>query len=305
MKTLILGAGAVGGYFGGRLVEKGESVTFLVREGRKSQLDKTGLVIKSKHGNFQSPIHTIVSGEEVEAYDLIILSVKAYHLENALASVTPYVGENTAILPLLNGRSHVEKLQKTFGKDKVLGGLCFVESTLNAEGEIIQESPRHDIVFGELDGSVSTRVEQINKLFSGANFAAISSPTIGKDMWNKYIFITALSGMTCLMESSVGPILEKKEGKEVYKLLIEELCAVANATGATLDDDVAEKTMRTTTALSYEMKASMYKDMEKGLPIEADHLQGNFIKLAKQYGVAIPILKTVYTKLKIYEQAKL
>jgi 2-dehydropantoate 2-reductase len=305
MRVLVLGTGAVGGYFGGRLVEKSEAVTFLVRENRKKQLDQTGLVIKSVHGDFQSQINTIVSGEAVKPYDLIILSVKSYHLEHALSSVAPYVGENTVILPLLNGLSHVQKLQEHFGNEKVIGGLCFVEATLNEHGAIIQASPRHDIIFGELDGTLSPRIEKISQLFTGANFIANASTTIHRDMWNKYIFISALSGMTCIMESAVGPIIERVEGKEVYQLLLNEIYSIAKATGVELDNQIVQKTMDITIALNYEMKASMYKDMEKGLQIESEHLQGNLIKLADQYGIETPILKTIYTKLKIYEQKRI
>lgn len=149
MKFLVVGAGAVGGYFGGRLLEKGADVTFLVREGRMRNLQEKGLVIHSDYGNATLSPKTIITGEEVEPYDVILLSTKAYHLDNAIDDVRPYVGENTMVIPLLNGMAHYNKLDEQFGKEKVIGGLCYIEATLDSEGAVIQKGPLHMLVYGE------------------------------------------------------------------------------------------------------------------------------------------------------------
>ncbi|EGL84250.1 2-dehydropantoate 2-reductase [Caldalkalibacillus thermarum TA2.A1] len=301
MRILVLGAGAVGGYFGGRLVENGADVTFLVRQRRAEALKQQGLVIRSIHGDYSTKVKLLQPGEHAEPFDVVIMATKAYHLDEALESVRPYIGEGTAVLPLLNGYAHMERLQQEFGQDRVLGGLCFIEVTLNEQGEIVHTSARHDIVFGEVDGTDSARVRRLGEAFAGANCTARASSNIIQEMWNKYIFITALSGMTTLFDSPLGPILKQQETRQAYRELVDELVAVAKAEAVPVEENVAEQTMKVTEALAYGMKSSMLRDMEKGLPVEADHLQGHFLQLARKHGLATPLLELVYGKLKVYE----
>lgn len=250
MRVLMVGAGAVGGYFGGRLVEKGEDVTFLVRKKRQEQLEQNGLVIKSVNGNAELKVKTLTAGQPAPAFDLIILSVKAYHLTKTLNDLKPYVGENTTILPLLNGIIHIQQLQNEFGAEKILGGLCFIESTLNDKGEIEQYSPQHEIVYGELNGDVTKRILDIQALFDGAGFDARYSQKIRIEMWQKYIFISAMSGMTCLMNSSIGPILSAPYGKEMYQQLLEEIVSVAHHQEPEIPTTLAGKILHNMESLS-------------------------------------------------------
>lgn len=301
MRVLVVGAGAMGGYFGGRLAEKGEDVTFLVRPGRQQQLKETGLVIKSVHGDFRSPVNTITSGDPCEPFDLVLLAVKAYHLDGAVPSIKPYIHEQTMILPLLNGIRHMETLWQHFPEKNVLGGLGFIETTLNQRGEIEQYSAIHDIVFGEWDETETSRIKQVEKLFQGAKMGARSSRKIQLEMWKKYLFISAMSGMTCLMRSSIGPILSSPYGRETYQAFLDELYSVAVLREPRLSSDLPEKILANTARLEPTMKSSMLRDMEKGLPIETDHFHGTLIEWA-QKGQKLPILKAVYSALSIYQE---
>ena len=301
MRVLIVGAGAVGGYFGGRLVEKGEDVTFLVRKKRQEQLEQHGLVIKSVNGDAKLNVKTLTAGQEAPAFDLIILTVKAYHLPETFNDLKPYIGEKTTILPLLNGMVHIQQLQNHFGAEKVLGGLCFIESTLNAQGEIEQYSPQHEIVFGELSGEVTSRILEIHELFKHAGFDARYSTKIRLEMWQKYIFISAMSGMTCLMNSSIGPILSAPYGKEMYQQLLEEIVSIAHHQEPELSTRLASKMLQNMEALSPNMKSSMLRDMEKGKPVETDHFHGALLKMAPEDS-CLPLLKAVYTRLSIYQK---
>jgi 2-dehydropantoate 2-reductase len=300
MRVLVVGAGAVGGYFGGRLVEKGADISFLVRERRKQQLETSGLVLHSVQGDFQSPISTIVAGVDTTPFDLIILTTKAYHLDEVLPNLVSYVGEHTTILPLLNGTAHFEKLKNHFGSEKVIGGLCFIESTLNAKGEVEHYSPQHRVVFGEFDRKKSDRIIAIEDLFAGANLAAVSSENINNEIWKKYIFISAMAGMTCLTRSSIGPILKSPHGMETYERLLTEICKIGKAQEETLDADVWDQTIGRVRTLPDEMKSSMLRDMEKGLPVETDHFHGTLLKLAPA-DLDAPLLKTIYSTLSIYQ----
>lgn len=303
MRVLVVGAGAVGGYFGGRLVEKGADVTFFVREKRKNQLDTSGLIIHSVNGDAQFPISTITAGEHSTPFDLVMLTTKAYHLDEVLPSLTPYIGEHTTIFPLLNGIAHFEKLKAFFGSDRVIGGLCFIESTLNTRGEVEHYSKNHRIVFGEFDGKKSDRIRAIEDVFAGANVTAIASEQINNEIWKKYIFISAMAGMTCLARSSIGPILQSPNGIETYERLLREICAIGKAQEPTLDADVWEQTMNRVRTLPADMKSSMLRDMEKGLPIETDHFHGTLLRLAPA-DLDVPLLKTIYSTLSIYQAAQ-
>jgi len=301
MRVLVLGAGAVGGYFGGRLAEKGVDVTFLVREKRRRQLAERGLRIHSVNGDVQIQPKLIVAGEAAEPFDLVILTMKAYHFAEGIASVSPYVGENTLLLPLLNGFAHMEKLQQQFGADRVLGGLCFIESTLDENGDVRHTSKAHEVKFGEWDGRRTSRIEALAQLFAGARAVFTPSERIVAEMWYKYLFIVTLSGLTTLMQAPIGPIREAEYGRELSRQLFSEAAAVMRAAGAPLAEDAVERQMQMLEAQGYKMKSSMLRDMEKGLPTEADHLQGYLLRLAEQHKLEVPLLKLVYHNLQVYE----
>jgi 2-dehydropantoate 2-reductase len=301
MRILMVGAGAVGGYFGGRLLEKGEDVTFLIRENRKKQLSQHGLRIESVNGNVTLEPKTIVTGEKVEPFDVVILSTKAYHLESVVNDISSYIGETTMILPVLNGISHIDLLKERFGAENVIGGLCFIETTLDENGIIHQSSPFHDLVFGELNGEQTERISKLQQVTSDtkANFRA--SNNIMKELWHKYLFITMLSGITTLTRSPVGPILEANGGLDLVRNLGVELTEIARKINAPIASDYEETIVQRISQMGYKMKSSMQRDIEKGLPVEADHLQGHLYQLAKEHQVTVPLLQTIYTNLKVYE----
>ncbi|MFZ3591142.1 ketopantoate reductase family protein [Bacillus sp. DJP31] len=303
MRILIVGAGAIGGYFGGRLLEKEEDVTFLVRAGRKNQLQENGLYIQSVNGNVALRPKLITEKENTASFDVILVSTKAYHLNGVLDSIAPFVGENTMILPLLNGISHVELLQNRFGKESVIGGLCFIESTLDLEGNVVQSSPIHDLVFGAMSGERTERIEQLEKVFSGTKATFRLSDDIVSEMWHKYLFITTLSGVTTLMRSPIGPIREAIGGTETISHLVKELATVMRAVGAPIRDHIEQVMQDRVNTLGYEMKSSMQRDMEKGLQVEADHLQGYIYNLAKRENIEVPVLQMIYSNLKVYERS--
>ncbi|SDZ16945.1 2-dehydropantoate 2-reductase [Evansella caseinilytica] len=302
MKILILGAGAVGGYFGGRLMEKGEDVTFLVREQRQRQLKTDGLVMKSVHGDAVFRPKTLVKTAADEPFDVVLLTTKAYHLEDGLKAIEPFVRDYTVIIPLLNGIEHMEEIRSYFSPDQVFGGMCFVESTVDAEGHILQTSPAHEVVFGEWNGQVTERAKEIEQAFSGTKASFRLSDAIQQEMWHKYLFISTLSGITSLMRSPIGPIRDTLEGRTYIQQLFEEIRLTMEAAGAPIADGIVEKQMRIIEKQSPTMKSSMLRDMEKGSMIEADHLQGYLLLLAERYGIETPLLRLIYQHLKVYEK---
>ncbi|WP_226672642.1 ketopantoate reductase family protein [Rossellomorea aquimaris] len=303
MRILIVGAGAVGGYFGGRLIEKGEDVTFLVRERREHQLRELGLQIESVHGDFHSQPKTIKTGEKADPFDAVILSTKAYHLKGAIESLSPYVGQDTMILPLLNGMSHVDDLIEAFGEEKVIGGLCFVESTLDGTGKVLQTSPIHDLVFGERNGERTERITKLEQAFSGTKANFRLSDTITQEMWHKYLFITTLSGVTSLYRAPIGPIRETDEGADKIKAVLSQAATVMRKLDAPLSENIEEALFDKIKGMGYSMKSSLQRDMEKNLSVEADHLYGYLLRAAESHDVKVPDLRLIYGNLKIYEIA--
>lgn len=302
MKILVVGAGAIGGYFGGRLTEKGEDVTFLVREKRKQQLDQDGLIIESIHGDLKLRPKTLLSGESAGPFDVILISTKAYQLKGAMESFRSYVNENTMILPLLNGYAHLDTLINEFGEEHILGGLCFIEATLDHRGKILQTSPAHDLVFGERSGKITDRILSLQASFSGTKAAFTLSENIEQDMWHKYLFITTFSGVTSLFRSPIGPIREQEYGLKTIQKLLNETAFIMRKVEAPIDVHIEETQLKRIMGLSYEMKSSLQRDMEKQQLTEADHFFGYLLRHAKKQGIESPVLSAIYANLEVYGQ---
>ncbi|WP_142827420.1 ketopantoate reductase family protein [Planococcus soli] len=302
MKILIVGAGAIGGYFGGRLLEKGEDVTFLVREGRKKKLQQTGLKIQSKHGDLQLQPKLITKKEQSSPFDIVLVSTKSYQLEDAIEDIQPFTGPKTMILPLLNGISHLQPLIRAFGEERVIGGLCFVETTLAEDGTIVQTSPVHQLIYGERTGKKTERIEKLEQAFSGTKAEFIKSDNINQEMWHKYLFITAMSGITSMMESPIGPIRDLETGRRTIHALLQELEAIMEKMEAPIQPGIADTQLSRIESMAAGMKSSMQRDIEKLQPTEAEHLQGYLLARAKEMEIAVPVLEVIYTKLKLYEQ---
>ena len=287
---------------GGSLVEKGEDVTFLVRSKRKKQLEERGLVIRSVNGDFSFQPKLITKEDQTAPFDVILFSTKAYHLNEAIQDLKPFVGESTVIIPLLNGIAHVSLLQKEFGEEKVIGGLCFIETTLNNQGEIVQTSAANRLMFGEMKSQDSERIKHISKAFAGTKSSFILSENITQDMWHKYLFITVMSGVTTLMRAPIGPIRESEGGRDFIQNLFEECMEIMRCVGAPIKDNIVQEHMKIIDKISYNMKSSMQRDMEKGSSIEAKHLQGYLLDVAEQFSIEAPLLGAVYQNLKVYEE---
>src|SRR3954453_9520891 len=215
MRILVVGAGAIGSYFGGRLLQAGNDVTFLVRPKRASELATAGLVIKSPNGDVTLKSPPTVQADKLSGkFDVVLLSCKAFDLDDAIKSFAPAVGPNTSIIPLLNGMLHLGVLDKAFGAERVLGGLCAIAATLNEAREVVQLAPMQSLFFGERDGTMSDRVRAIAETFAGGKFGAGASERIIQDMWEKWVFLASLAASTCLMRTSVGNILAVPGGKD-------------------------------------------------------------------------------------------
>jgi 2-dehydropantoate 2-reductase len=305
MRVLVVGAGAIGGYFGGRLLQAGRDVTFLVRPKRASELASSGLVIKSPNGDVTLKNPPNVQADKLnEKFDVVLLSCKAFDLEDAIKSFAPVVGPQTAIIPLLNGMKHLDVLDGKFGRERVLGGLCAIAVTLNEKREVVQLQPMQSLNFGERDGKMSDRVRAIAVPMTAGKFGAVTSENIIQEMWEKWVFLASLAAATCLMRGSVGNILAVSGGRDFLLGILDEGCAIATAEGHAPRGPFLERTRGMFTAEGSQMTASMFRDIKIGAPVEADHVVGDLIARGDAAKVPVPKLRTAYTHLKAYEKQR-
>jgi len=305
MRVLVVGAGATGGYFGGRMLQAGRDVTFLVRPRRAAELASAGLVIKSPKGDVTLRAPATVLAEGIKhPFDLVLLSCKAYDLEGAADSFAPAVGPDTMIVPLLNGMQHLDFLDARFGRAKVLGGLCAIAATVDAQRTIVHMGAFHSLAFGERDGGLTDRIRAAAEVIAGAGFDARASEHILHDMWEKWVLLATLASATCLMRAAVGDIVAAPGGRDLILALLEECRATAEAAGYPPRTPFLEQTRTTLTTPGSPFTASMLRDIEGNGPIEADHIIGDLLRRrdASRAGpAAASALQTAYTHLKSYE----
>ncbi|MFC4528357.1 2-dehydropantoate 2-reductase [Dyella halodurans] len=302
MRILVIGAGATGGYFGGRLLESGQDVTFLVRAKRAEQLARHGLVIRSGVGDAVLPSPpSLQAGELRETFDLILLSCKAYHLPQVIEDMAQAVGPQSMILPLLNGMRHLDLLDARFGADRVLGGQCVIAATLDAEGAVRHLNQSHGLTFGERDGTRSERVERVAQSMANARFEPRLSTSILQDMWDKWVFLATLAGITCLMRAPVGDIVAAPGGLQATLQLLDDCRSVAARNGHAPTDAVLARAHSMLTEKGSALSASMMRDLEQGGLIEADHVVGDLLARGEASEEASPMLRVAYAHLKAYE----
>jgi 2-dehydropantoate 2-reductase len=305
MRILVVGAGAIGGYFGGRLLQAGRDVTFLVRPKRAEELARDGLVIRSPAGDvtLKNP-PTVQADKLAEGFDMVLLSCKAFDLDDAIRSVAPAVGPKTAIIPLLNGMLHLDVLDKKFGRERVLGGLCAIAATLNERREIVQLAPMQALGFGERNGKLSDRVRTIADAMASGKFGAAASENIIHDMWEKWVFLATLAASTCLMRAQVGHILASPGGMDFILGMLDECSAVATAEGHPPNGPFFERARGMLTTEGSQLSASMFRDVQAGAPVEADHVIGDLLARGDAAKVPVPKLRIAYTHLKTYEKQR-
>jgi len=301
MRYLILGAGALGGFFGGRMLEAGLDTTFLVRERRATALAKRGLRVTSPKGDIHIDKPPLVQADGLKAaYDTIILSCKAYDLDSAMEAIAPAVGAGTAIIPLLNGMDHIERLQQRFDVRNVLGGLSVISASLDAEGDIHHHNDLDLLSFGELDGSRSARVSAIESDLVKTRFTAKASDDIQLAMWEKWCFIASLAGINCLMRASVGEVIQAG-GMALALKLYSECAAVAASQGFSPRAEARQRSDGFLSAKGSTLTASMLRDIQRGSPTEGEHILGTLLRHAASANIDAPTLEAATVHLRAYE----
>jgi 2-dehydropantoate 2-reductase len=303
MRILILGAGGVGGYFGGRLAESGTPATFLVRPRRAEQLARDGLVVESPHGNFTLAPDTRTEARD-EAWDLVVLSCKAYDLDDAIAAIAPAVGARTHVLPLLNGLRHMDVLDARFGAARMLGGVAYIAATLLPSGVVRHLNDVHRLGFGARGGDHPSSVRALAEAFARTKVEARLLDDPVQALWEKWTMLGPLAAMTCLMRAPVGRIVAAEGGAALMRACLDEVVATAAACGHAPAAGVVATAGKTLTQAGSGFAASMLRDIERGGPTEAAHIVGDLVARAAARGVETPLLRTAWVNLQAYETGR-
>lgn len=297
MRIAVVGSGGIGGYYGGHLARAGEAVTFLARGEHLRAIQARGLAVKSPHGDFTVEAPATDDPRAVGPVDLVLFSVKSYDTEAAAEAIRPLLGPETAVLTLQNGVDNEERLGRLLGTERILGGAAFIMSVIEAPG-VIAHTFGGRVVFGELDGSETPRARRILERFDAAGIRAELSPAIGRVLWEKYLLIAAVAGMTALSQRPIGEIRACPEARRMCRGILEELAALAKGSGVALDPDAVDRTLGAIDRLAPGMYSSLYHDLTHGKRLELEALHGHAVRLGERLRIPTPMTFAVYAALR-------
>lgn len=304
MRILIVGAGATGGYFGARLAQAGQDVTFLVRERRFNQLQKTGLILQTPQGNETLQPQLVQASSLNGNYDLIILTVKSFCLDQAMEDIAPAVGPDTLIMPVLNGMRHIDTLRTRFGDRQVIGGLCKINATLGEHGEVVQMTPLHQIYYGALDGHNDARLQRVDAALRSSTVETFFTADIISELWEKWLLLSTLGAVCCLARGNTQQVLQSEGGEALLQSIFSEILAVISADGYQPRPAITAKIYELLNNPATPMTSSMYRDLTQGFEIEDAQVIGDLLLRAKRNGINTPLLNAVNVNLQVYRQGR-
>lgn len=298
MRIAIFGAGAVGGYFGGRLAAAGEEVAFVARGRHLEALRRAGLRIRSPLGDLHLPeVRATDDPGEIGLVDVVVVAVKTWQLGAALPGLRQLLGEGTWVLPLLNGVEAAAELAAALGRERVVGGTCEIISRMGEPGEVIHVGATPRIVLGELDGRESRRTEALSTALAAAGVAAETTSQIDVALWRKFLFVVSVGGVGAVTRAPIGVTRRLPETRELVERAMREIEALARARGVALPGDVVEKAMVFIDTLPAEGTASLQRDLAAGRPSELEAWTGAVVRLGRDSGVEAPTHDVIYRSL--------
>ena len=306
MRIAVMAAGAVGGYFGARMQAAGHEVFYIARGAHLEALRKNGLTLESAHGDLQLPkVNATDSPAEVGAVDIVLFAVKLWDTESAAEQARPLIGPATRLITLQNGVDSYERIAPIVGAEHAIPGVTYVVTVIDRPGVIKQTSKFQSIICGPIDGRPDPALKAFVEAAKAAGIDITLSPTIERDRWHKFIFLSATSGATSITRSTMGPILADPDTRALFRNIMAETFAVGRAKGVALADDFVDQRMAFADAnVPASMKASMANDLDRGNRLELDWLAGRVSQLGKELKVPTPVNDTVYAALKLHRMGK-
>ena len=305
MKIVVMGSGGVGGYFGARLAANGADVTFIARGEHLAAMQRDGLKVLSANGDLTvKPVKATDDPASVGHADLVMIAVKLWSTDDAARTIAPMMGPNSAVVSWQNGVVAEDILIKLYGKERVIGGVSNIAALIEAPGVIRHNGTMARLIFAELNGKPSKRIDAFAALCKQANIDHVVSDDINRAIWQKFIFLASFSGVTCATRLSIGPIRTDPETRAMLKAALAEVVAIGRAKGVRLPDDQVEQSLTWADNLPPTMIASMLGDLNRGNRLELPWLSGNVVKLGEELGVATPVHKFIFTVLKLHADGK-
>lgn len=301
MKILVLGAGAIGGFFGARLIEGGADVTFLVRPERQRLLKEHGLKLTSPYGDFSGPVNAITSSGPFERYDYVFLTCKSYDLDSAIEAIRGAVSRDTQILPLLNGISHIDRLNTEFGQERVLGGVARVQVGLNPDGSIQNIGHWRAIMFGRQDGAITEDLKALGAAFPTYSVEVEIVEDIMQRMWEKLVQLATGAGGASLLRARVDEIVAVPGGADFLLQLFELNAEIAKREGFPPSEAFLAHYREVFSATKDAYEPSMLRDIRRGNPTEGGHVIGFLLERARKHGIEAGLLEMVDLSLRVYE----
>jgi len=298
MQIAVMGAGSIGGYFGGMLSRSGNQVTLIARGAHLEAIKEQGLNIVTDDGTYVVDCNASDNPSDVGPVDLVLLTVKTYHNEQAVQALLPMVDETTTVLCLQNGIDSYQAAAESVGSQRVMPGAAYIEASLPSPGTIHQTGSVVRIDFGEMDGSDSQRGQQISHTLKAAGISAQFTDDINKTLWTKFLFIATMAGVTSLSRETMAQLMPRPEWREVIVNCMTEIEAVGQASGADLDPLIVDNTIQYIEGSLDQMHASMHSDIMAGRPLELEALNGAVVRAGRTTGVPTPINALIYASLK-------
>jgi 2-dehydropantoate 2-reductase len=302
MKIGVVGVGGVGGYFGGLLARMGVDIHFVARGKHLRALQDEGLQVLSSQGNFHILLHATAEPHEIGPVDLVLFCVKSFDTFHAAREMESMVDDSTVILSLQNGIDNIEKLIAHYGPERIMGGTAYIESSLAAPGVIAHTGTMGRIVFGELDGGSSERALKILQVFQQAGIDTELSNNIERVLWEKFLFICGVHGVSTLSRAPLGLVLSCPETRELLVEVMGEVQQLAQRKGIVLAKSAVSDAMDLIGTYKKQFKCSMLRDLEWRRPMEIEALNGMVVKLGQILGLATPFNQTIYACIKLENQ---
>lgn len=305
MRIAIMAAGGVGGYFGARMAAAGHDIHFLARGAHLKAIRDKGLRVDSANGNIHLKDAQVTDDPaEIGPVDAVLFAVKLWDTDTAAEACKPLLGPNTFVVPFQNGVGSMDALTRHLGAERTCGGVAHIAAVIGEPGVIKHTGTMARLTVGERDGSVTPRMEKLKAAFADGGFDHAVSTDISRAIWEKFIFLSSLSGLTSLCRQPVGPIREDPDSRALFEAAIHETAAVGRAEGVNLPDHTEAKTISFLDGLPPVMKASMLHDLEAGRRLELPWLSGEVVRLGRKHGIATPVHAAVLGALKFYVNGK-
>jgi 2-dehydropantoate 2-reductase len=301
MRVAVLGSGGIGGYYGTLLARSGHDVAFIARGAHLEAMQRRGLTVRTSEGEFTIPVTASADTASIGTVDLVLFSVKSYDTATAAQALTPLMARDTAVITFQNGLDNIEAITAVAGSEAVLAGAVYATLQLVGPGVILRTGGEGKVVFGELSGILTERVQRIGGAFRRSGIPHEVTNDIRRVLWDKFLFITGIGGVTALARSGIGPLLASAAGRSLLHAACAEIIAVAQAEGAHLQPAAADAVLAQAATLPALWRSSMARDLEEGRHLEVDALSGAVVRRAIKHGIPTPVHQAIVACLSVHQ----